>query len=206
MRTTPEDGAILAGHVKVGTKNAAAVLRVSSEGRNVDVRRFGNASTNANVAEAVAPVAPGGGFMIVGRTSEILPGTVAPYYIKTYSNLLSGCRKKACGLRRLDRPRDPPHTTFGDRRHQRGLQDPRGVAGGTTPIDRCASRACVGDLNGDGLVDDADFVIFADAYNLLLCPTDPAFQCCPSDFDRNGTVDDADFVLFADAYNALLCP
>jgi T5SS/PEP-CTERM-associated repeat protein len=66
--------------------------------------------------------------------------------------------------------------------------------------------ACVGDLNNDSFVDDADFVLFADAYNLLDCadPTMPAG--CPSDLNGDTFVDDADFVLFAEAYNALLCP
>ena len=66
--------------------------------------------------------------------------------------------------------------------------------------------ACVGDLNNDSFVDDSDFVLFADAYNLLDCadPTMPAG--CPSDLNSDAFVDDADFVLFAEAYNALLCP
>lgn len=69
-----------------------------------------------------------------------------------------------------------------------------------------AVRGCAGDLNGDGLVDDADFSIFAVAYNVLDC-TDGAMPAgCPSDFNRDGFVDDADFGIFVVAYNALLCP
>lgn len=65
---------------------------------------------------------------------------------------------------------------------------------------------CSGDLNGDGLVDDSDFVLFVAAYNILDCadPTMPAG--CPSDLNGDGFVDDADFVIFAGAYNDLLCP
>ena len=64
---------------------------------------------------------------------------------------------------------------------------------------------CPGDLNNDGFVDDADFVIFAGAYNLLIC-SDPAMPSgCPADLDFNGLVDDQDFVIFANAYNNLLC-
>ena len=56
------------------------------------------------------------------------------------------------------------------------------------------------------VVDDADFVVFAAAYNLLLC-SDPAMASgCPADLNKDGVVDDADFVLFAAAYNELLCP
>ncbi len=65
---------------------------------------------------------------------------------------------------------------------------------------------CPGDLNGDSIVDDSDFVIFADAYNLLDC-ADPAMPAdCPADLNADLIVDDSDFVLFASAYDALLCP
>jgi hypothetical protein len=66
--------------------------------------------------------------------------------------------------------------------------------------------ACPADLNADTVVDDADFVLFASAYNLLDCadPTMPAG--CPADLNGDAFVDDADFVTFAAAYNELLCP
>jgi hypothetical protein len=65
---------------------------------------------------------------------------------------------------------------------------------------------CPGDLNGDAIVDDGDFVIFAAAYNILDC-ADPAMPSgCPSDLNRDGIVDDADFLAFVVAYNAVLCP
>ncbi|MBY0113258.1 MAG: hypothetical protein K2Y21_10580 [Phycisphaerales bacterium] len=56
---------------------------------------------------------------------------------------------------------------------------------------------CPCDLNVDGFVDDADFVIFAEAYNNLFDPS--------GDFNFDFFTDDADFVIFAEAYNALLC-
>ncbi|MBS0190826.1 MAG: hypothetical protein U0573_02900 [Phycisphaerales bacterium] len=65
---------------------------------------------------------------------------------------------------------------------------------------------CAADLNVDGQVDDADFVIFVQAYNLLVCE-DPAMPPgCPADLDANNLVDDADFSIFAVAYDALICP
>ncbi|MBY0111388.1 MAG: DUF642 domain-containing protein [Phycisphaerales bacterium] len=68
------------------------------------------------------------------------------------------------------------------------------------------SNTCPGDLNNDQFVDDADFTIFAAAYNILDC-ADPAMPAsCPADLNRNGFVDDADFTIFAAAYNELLCP
>ena len=65
---------------------------------------------------------------------------------------------------------------------------------------------CAADLNHDGIVDDSDFVLFADAYNLLDCQDPAMASYCAADLNRDGVVDDADFVMFADAYNALLCP
>jgi hypothetical protein len=67
-------------------------------------------------------------------------------------------------------------------------------------------NTCPADLNGDGFVDDADFVLFASAYNTLDC-ADPAMPPgCAADLNSDAFVDDADFVLFAAAYNDLLCP
>lgn len=57
---------------------------------------------------------------------------------------------------------------------------------------------CPADLNDDGVVDDADFVRFAESYNLLLDPV--------GDLNQDGVADDADFVVFAAAYNDLVCP
>lgn len=65
---------------------------------------------------------------------------------------------------------------------------------------------CSGDLNNDGQVNDADFVLFVTAYNLLLC-SDPAMPAgCPADLNRDTTVDDADFSIFVGAYDNLICP
>jgi probable HAF family extracellular repeat protein len=75
------------------------------------------------------------------------------------------------------------------------------VRSGSTPC-----SVCPGDLNADGFVDDSDFVLFAAAYDLLLCSDFAMPSGCPSDLNRDSSVDDADFVLFASAYDALLCP
>jgi hypothetical protein len=49
-------------------------------------------------------------------------------------------------------------------------------------------------------------VLFANAYNLLVCE-DPAMPAgCPADLTADAFVDDSDFVLFAEAYNQLICP
>lgn len=64
---------------------------------------------------------------------------------------------------------------------------------------------CPADTNGDRQIDDADFVSFAGAYDMLDCSDGGMPLRCPSDLNRDGLVDDADFVLFASAYDALLC-
>ena len=60
------------------------------------------------------------------------------------------------------------------------------------------SFTCPADLNADGLVDDTDFVLFAQAYDNF---ADPA-----ADFNADGLTDDIDFVLFAQAYDLFVCP
>ena len=67
-------------------------------------------------------------------------------------------------------------------------------------------NTCPADINGDTVVDDADFSLFAAAYNILDC-ADPSMPAgCPADLNNDGFVDDADFSVFAAAYDALLCP
>lgn len=64
--------------------------------------------------------------------------------------------------------------------------------------------ACAGDFNGDTFVDDTDFVVFASAYNGLICSNYPT--PCTGDLNEDGYVDDSDFVIFAAAYEILTCP
>ncbi len=61
---------------------------------------------------------------------------------------------------------------------------------------------CPGDLNGDGLVDDSDFLEFLPSYDALLVPE--ADKRCDWNGDR--LVDDADFLLFLPYYDQLICP
>ena len=76
----------------------------------------------------------------------------------------------------------------------------------TTFSDGARYSVCSADFNCDKIVEDSDFVIFASAYNLLLC-TDPAMPYrCPADINGDGLVDDFDFVKFAFAYDQLTCP
>lgn len=65
---------------------------------------------------------------------------------------------------------------------------------------------CPADLNNDDVVDDADFSIFAIAYNILDCADLMMPSGCPADLKNDDLVDDADFSLFVVAYNEFLCP
>ncbi|MBY0111395.1 MAG: hypothetical protein K2Y21_01135 [Phycisphaerales bacterium] len=65
----------------------------------------------------------------------------------------------------------------------------------------CPNSCSMSDFNGDGFVDDADFVKFAEAYSAGVVP-----QASPLyDLSADQAVDDADFVLFATSYNQLIC-
>lgn len=67
-------------------------------------------------------------------------------------------------------------------------------------------KACKGDLNCDGSVDDDDFSLFITAYDLYGCTQAGMPTGCPADFVRNGFVDDDDFVQFIISYNLVTCP
>ncbi len=59
-------------------------------------------------------------------------------------------------------------------------------------------KPCPGDFNGDGQVDDDDFVLFANYYDALVDPR--------GDLNGDGLTEDGDFVIFAGGYDALVCP
>jgi len=67
-------------------------------------------------------------------------------------------------------------------------------------------KAHITDINADGQVDDADFLLFLDQYDLMLCADPLMPDACSADFNQDGQVDDADFTVFIPAYNALVCP
>jgi len=60
------------------------------------------------------------------------------------------------------------------------------------------AKPCPGDFNGDGQVDDADFVLFAAYYDALVDPR--------GDLNGDGLTEDNDFVIFANGYDTLVCP
>ncbi len=60
------------------------------------------------------------------------------------------------------------------------------------------AKPCPGDFNGDGQVDDLDFVLFAGYYDNLVDPR--------GDLNGDGLTEDSDFVIFAADYDILVCP
>lgn len=65
----------------------------------------------------------------------------------------------------------------------------------------CPSVCSMSDFNGDGFVDDFDFVLFAGAYDELVVPQANVL----GDLNADSLVDDADFTAFTTAYDTLLC-
>lgn len=75
------------------------------------------------------------------------------------------------------------------------------TAGGTSNVGTITldySGRCLGDLNGDGQVDDLDFVVFAQEYD--------RYTSAVGDFNADGVTDDMDFVIFAQGYDRFACP
>lgn len=66
-------------------------------------------------------------------------------------------------------------------------------------------NTCPGDLNADGVIDDADFTIFVGAYNVLVCEDPSMAVGCPADLNGDGLVEDLDFQVFIVGYDALVC-
>lgn len=77
---------------------------------------------------------------------------------------------------------------------------------GDATSDGASLQLCAADLDCSALVDDADFIVFLVAYNMLDCADPSMPPDCPSDLNRDGVVDDADFGVFVVAYNELVCP
>lgn len=105
-----------------------------------------------------------------------------------------------------------PEITVTGARAPSWIRDIKVVVGVTNPCGTVNSSVarialCRADLTCDLVVDDADFVDFASAYDALTCPggTPGTLEFCPGDLNQDNQVDDDDFVLFAAAYDQLLC-
>jgi heme-binding NEAT domain protein len=68
----------------------------------------------------------------------------------------------------------------------------------TTPTPtQTPPSGCAGDINGDGAINSADFVLFASAYNSV---SGDSRYIVKADMNNNGAINSADFVLFAVKY------
>ncbi len=76
---------------------------------------------------------------------------------------------------------------------------------GSTTSEPAQLTLCLADLTCDDVVDDADFVAFVVAYNLLVCEDPTMSPGCASDMNADGVVDDADFSVFVLGYDRLVC-
>ena len=65
-------------------------------------------------------------------------------------------------------------------------------------------KAHITDINADGQVDDADFLLFLNQYDVMLCANALMPDACFADFNADGQVDDADFAIFVPAYSAMI--
>jgi len=57
------------------------------------------------------------------------------------------------------------------------------------------------DLDLDGYIDDADFILFSFQYDAMECVNAAMPDDCSADLNHDGQVDDADFVIFVREYN-----
>ncbi|MFO0859345.1 MAG: hypothetical protein U0570_02225 [Phycisphaerales bacterium] len=137
-------------------------------------------------------------------------GTSTSWHTIRIRNLIPSSFKRHDGL-----PGQPDFSTTGQPiRVGRRLFVSHNAAGSITTqkqfVDnfyvRAHFTACPCDLNGDNLVDDADFTLFVTAYNILDCADPEMIETCPADFNRDQLVDDADFSVFVLAYGDLECP
>ena len=209
VTVAPDGSVLVAGDYRVGNTTAASVVQISASGTFQTQRIYGSQVAGAIVhANAVINASLWGGFAIAGITEEFGLGGQDNYLIKMYSTFESGCNEDRIS------PNTARVELGSSARNPQVVNDPAYLlleAIEITPVwdtkTSCFKSLCVGDLNGDGLVEDSDFVIFAFAYDTLVCPTLPAiYSCCPADFNDDGLVDDADFVQFAAAYDLLVCP
>lgn len=189
-------------------RNAAAAVFDAGTGTFQRAKLYGRFNTvlSNSAANALAVATPFGHVTLAGFTTDIGFGGNDVKFIRGYTSLETGCRQADLTL---DAAAFTPVVEAKQLVAATGGVGQVFTQSGTptiTDIVACSTPRCIGDLNADGLVDDADFSTFAAAYDVLVCPSNPAFNCCPADLNNDTFVDDADFTLFASAYNDLLCP
>ncbi len=142
-----------------------------------------------------------GGFALIGATDLPLLSPTDAYFIKTNAAGESGCNEApftgGSPLTLQKQNFQTSQVALSSMLSQLPVSSPL-----TTKLICAKCPPCVGDLNGDGLVEDSDFVIFAGCYDMFFAVGIP---CTCADFNQDGIVEDTDFVIFASAYDTFFC-
>jgi len=131
------------------------------------------------------------------RIEKVIPGLNANFLIWLRSTDPSSVASQAVPL--AIEPQSFDYTRYIGFYGTDGI--PSAILGG----DPTVLTDCPADLNDDDLVEDADFSLFAQAYDTLDCFDSAMAWGCPADFNYDGLVDDGDFTTFVVAYDALVC-
>jgi hypothetical protein len=81
-----------------------------------------------------------------------------------------------------------------------------GIVSGITVHGQSDLVLCPADFNQDYVVDDSDFVQFAEQYTMWDCHAADMPGACAADLNHDDVVDDSDFMLFAGWYGVMVCP
>lgn len=79
------------------------------------------------------------------------------------------------------------------------------VAAMALAAEALARMVCPSDITLNGAVDDDDFLVFAAAYDVVLCDDPSMDVLCVADLNGDGVVDDSDFSRFAAVYDVGGC-
>lgn len=82
-----------------------------------------------------------------------------------------------------------------------GNADAMGAPGPQRGTGNWIDPAAAADIDFDGFVGDADFVLFSFQYDVMECTAANMPDECSADLNHDGLVDDADFVIFVREYN-----
>lgn len=178
-------GTVSRGWARVAIRRSPSRIILDSD---VTAKRFG-------VATIIARVSPGYGDLGLQWFREHLPlrdgvqpsGSVV-IGSGTRSLKLQGLRSEDAGAYQL-----------------RAIDECQTGAVWSNGIRLAVEVGCAGDFDSSGIVDDADFQVFSDQYDEVVCSAITSLIGCVADIDQNGLVNDEDFVLFAAAYSRCRC-
>ena len=138
-------------------------------------------------------------------TTQINGTTTTQVY--TISNGLNG-NPDVIDMQRFDLPQDFESQTLDRIRitDHRRIFVHSGIVSGITVYGQSDLVLCPADFNQDYVVDDSDFVQFAEQYTMWDCHAADMPGACAADLNDDDVVDDSDFMLFAGWYGVMVCP